>query len=167
MAERQMQWGIAELSYTEKTIDFSSFESISEELAHDFHTVRISRRSAGPMASPLFGDVAIAFILGASSAAFFSELGKDAYRALKSGLFQLYTRALTWANGRGYDPFAVDVTPEGSLESGLHFTFPAGLTEEQFMNAVGSIHEVIAPARGNGPAGFVYDPSKGWTRDEG
>ena len=165
MGEQRHVFDLAELGYVENTADFSLFEPVVNELAKDFLAVRVSRRWAGPMATPLFGDVAIAVAVGAAAGSFFGELGKDVYRALRKGLFALYKTAKTWANGRGYAPLAMIRDPE-STESGpgFRFIFPPGLEPYQFEQAVRSIPEVIADYAG--PAtrlvGFVYDTELGW-----
>ncbi|MCH7512175.1 MAG: hypothetical protein IIB19_07410, partial [Chloroflexi bacterium] len=91
-------------SYVENTVDLPLFAQLVDELAQDFITVRVARHWAGPMATPLFGDTAITFLLGAASGPFLAELSKDLYRSLRAGLFSLYQAARTWANNRGYAP---------------------------------------------------------------
>ena len=166
MDERQLRFSDAELNYVENTVDFARFEQVIDELAKDFLTVRVSRRWAGPMATPLFGDVAIVFALGAASGAFLAELGKDAYRGLKAGLFALYKAAKTWANNRGYAPFAIEQRAESDDDPRVvfHFTFPANLEEFEFEQAITSIPATLDgyTRRGARLIGFVYDKEAGW-----
>lgn len=142
MSNSELDFIEARLEYTENTIKFGDLEPVVNSLAEDFMFVKVTRRRAGTMASPLFGDVAIAFILGAAAAGFLSELGKDAYRGLRAGLFALYEKAKTMANDRGYYPFAIERELEEPI-SVYHFTFPEGLGEEEFEDALLTIPEAL------------------------
>ncbi len=146
----------ARLEYTENTIDFGELEPVVNELAEDFMLVRVTRRWAGPMATPLFGDVAIAFILGASASGFLSALGKDVYHGLRGGLFSLYQKARRFANGRGYAPFAIENMIE-EPSSAYNFVFPDGLSKEEFEDAILSIAEAIDQVEADAKlVGFEY-----------
>ena len=142
MPKSELDFMEVRIEYTENTIEFGELEAVVNSLAEDFMLVNVTRRWAGPMATPLFGDVAIAFILGASAAGFLSEVGKDAYRGLRAGLFALYEKAKTMANGRGYYPFAIERELDEPV-SGYHFTFPEGLSQEEFEDAILAISDAL------------------------
>ena len=163
--QERLRFQEAELSYVENTVGLSDLEQVVAELAKDFNYVRITRRWAGPMATPLFGDVAITLILGIPAAAILSELGKDLYSGLRSGLFALYRSAKLWANSRGYAPFAV-VRESEKEHSEYQFTFHKDLSQREFEDAILLIPRAIASyGETRGPTGFVYKDGQ-WELDQ-
>ena len=163
MTERELRFDRVEIRYTENTVGLSDLEAVVDELAVDFVDVHIVRRWAGPMATPLFGDVAVAFIIGASAGGFLGELGKDAYKGLKRSIYRLYQRAKTWANDRGYAPLAIEVTSDGQPEVVIHLSLPAGLNAKEFEAAIDSISEALQGIDEDARLlGLSYDTAKGW-----
>ncbi len=164
MDDRHVRYSWVELAYAENTVDWGEFSQAVDELSKDFASVQVTRRFAGPMASPLFGDAAIAFIIGAGSSAFLSELTKDIYKTLKAGLFRLYSIARAWANNRGYIKFAIEVV--GEYQSGLpqtvHFSLPDGMSEAEFVEALVTLPDALREAIGGRMIEMRYEKDQGW-----
>ena len=70
------------------------------------------------------------------------ERGKYAERGLTSGILALSEKAKTMANDRVYYPFAIERELEEPI-SVYHFTFPEGLGEEEFEDALLTIPEAL------------------------
>lgn len=161
---RYPQYDEVSLSYTENTAKLGDFEELVDELAQDFASVRVSRHIPGPMASPLFGDIATELMFGALAVPFLAELSKDAYRLFRKGLVRLYGRVTTETNLRSYHPVALVVTPEGFGSMGVVFVLPKGLNEREIEDALTSIDSVLAGLVPQvRPLGFEYRPQEGWS----
>ncbi|MPZ49837.1 MAG: hypothetical protein GEU75_11195 [Dehalococcoidia bacterium] len=159
------------LSYAENTIALAEFDEAVEELGRDFFSVNVSRRIAGPMASGLFADPAVTFVLGALTATFLAELGKDVYRGLKAGLYRLYKAARTEANRRGYVPFAIAIQSEEYLGQQILLVVQSGLSEEEFNKALSlayaalqSSHQALANPNPPIAIQLSFDKNRGWER---
>lgn len=135
--ENTGRWGKFSLDIVENTVDLGSLEEIVRNLQPEFTWVEIRRHVAGPMASGPFGDVALVLAFAIASQGFFSELGKDAYQALRRAIHTAYLKVRTRANDRRYDPFDIRI----SYGSGpvVIFRFPDGLPLESFETALAAI----------------------------
>ena len=164
MTESQSRWPRFEtvtLQYAENTLSLAEFEDVVSELNRDFMFVGIKRRIAGPMAGGLYGDPALAFILGALAASFLSELSKDTYRVLKQGIFKLYKAVQTWANGREYIRL-VFIVPADETQRSVHFIFPNGLSDEDFAKALDTMKDEDWSKSFQFITVFEYNSDTGW-----
>jgi hypothetical protein len=122
------------ITVVENTLELADLDPLVRELQQTFVEVRITRRIAGPAAGGLFPDAALYFALGAATAGFLNELGKEVYRGLRAAFFAVYRRAKTWANARGYAPLSIEVTR--GPDDVLLFIFPANLSADRFEEAI-------------------------------
>jgi hypothetical protein len=125
-------WGTLEIRIVENTLDLGDLQPLVETIQPEFPFVEIHRRSAGPMATPLFGDIALSIAIATHG--FLGELGKDAYKAFRTALYGLYRKAKTWANGRGYRPLTISIKPDASPT--VLFQFEPGMDPETFEKAL-------------------------------
>ena len=110
---RNLNDGLVELHYAENTVSLAELNDLVEELGREFIDVRVSRLWAGPMADPLFGNSAIALILGVPAAALLGEISRDVYRKIKDGLYSAYKKARHRSNGRSYRAFEIRIAQIG------------------------------------------------------
>lgn len=168
MREKTLQYVAADIRYVENTIDFECFSDLVGELAPDFVTVRVTRSWAGPMATPLFGDIAVVFAVGAAAGAFLGELGKDAYRGVRAALYSIYRSVKREANDRGaYTPLAIEETREGGDRGVISLIFPPDLDEAEFNAALATIGPALEKARAMDARliGMTYRVGKGWVAE--
>ena len=155
----------------ENTIDLGAFDPIVAAIQPEFSHITISRRVAGPMAGGFMPEAAIYAVFTAIAIPFLAELGKDAYRAFRSALFEAYSRAKTWANDRGYEPLTIELEKQPGA---IAFLFPEGLDREAFETAIQQLIQAYSrddlPAPTDDPkipSIMQWDASsESWTLDE-
>lgn len=125
-------WGTLDVSVVENTLDLADLQPLVDSIQPEFPLVDIRRSSAGPMATPLFGDIALSIAIATHG--FLGELGKDAYKAFRIALYSAYRKAKTWANGRGYSPLTIKIKPDKSPT--VLFQFEPGMDPETFERAL-------------------------------
>jgi len=126
-------WMNGELSITliENTLDLADLEPVACGVQPEYVEVVIRRRVAGPMASPITPEAALLVAFVIATHGFLQELGKDAYTGFRSALYAVYTKAKTWANGRGYSPMII----KRSDFEHVYFHLLPGMSAETFLAA--------------------------------
>ena len=86
-----------------------------DEIEPHFYIVRTERMPSPPWASPLLEHAAIivAFASAAVAKGFLEELGKDAWRGIRSLLYHLYKVAKAHARYPSFHAFALDTSVSG------------------------------------------------------
>lgn len=134
------------IEIVENTLDLADLQPIVEAIQPELAAVDIRRKVAGPMASPLTPETAVALAFVIAAHGFLQELGKDAYVGFRAGVLAAYRKAKTWANGRGYWPLRV----ERYDMPRVIFLFDPSMTNEAFDAAFKAFCEF--------PSGSVVSP---------
>jgi hypothetical protein len=129
------------------------------------HAFRIGAGGPGFDIVPILFFMTGLWIFGAVGQALVSEIVKDAYPALKKGLYAVYRRLPGMTpNGKVY-PMGFGLA-EGTLTA--QYRLPEGLSDVEFGEALTSVPTHFASLQHEGRESlvFTYDPSvKGWVEN--
>jgi hypothetical protein len=123
-----------------------------------FPRATVSERPTPPAASPPFSEFSVLLLsLSIAAHGFLSELGKDAYRGLRTAIIAAMAKARGVRDNRGGYVFGVCIEREDSY---ILFQCPEAPPPEQFEKALREIPRLVEKVPSGEFAEFLFDSER-------